>query len=57
VDDAIEAGIDKFNRLQHYNQYRQEAGFFPINIGMAIHVGSVVRNGVSELEISTPQWL
>lgn len=48
VDDAVEAGIDKFNRLQDYNRRRQATGFFPITIGMAIHVGYMMVGIVGE---------
>ena len=49
VDDAIAAGIDKFNRVQEYNQEREQAGFLPIDVGMGIHVGHMMVGMVGEL--------
>ncbi len=48
VDDAVEAGIDKFNRVQEYNCQRQAEGFLPIAIGMGIHVGHMMVGIVGE---------
>ncbi|MEG4587130.1 adenylate/guanylate cyclase domain-containing protein [Microcoleus sp. MOSTC5] len=42
VDDAIQAGIMKLERLQKYNQSRVINGYVPLNIGIGIHVGDTM---------------
>jgi adenylate cyclase len=48
VDDAVAAGIEKFNRVQAYNQQRGVIGHLPIEIGMGIHVGHMMLGIVGE---------
>ncbi|MCC3406664.1 MAG: adenylate/guanylate cyclase domain-containing protein [Microcoleus sp. PH2017_10_PVI_O_A] len=42
VDDAIQAGIVKFEQLQKFNQNRTINGEIPLNIGIGIHVGDTM---------------
>ena len=42
VDDAIQAGIVKFEQLQKFNQSRTINGEIPLNIGIGIHVGDTM---------------
>jgi len=42
VDDAIQAGIVKFEKLQKYNESRIINGEIPVNIGIGIHVGDTM---------------
>ena len=42
VDDAIQAGIVKFEQLHKYNQSRIINGEIPVNIGIGIHVGDTM---------------
>jgi adenylate cyclase len=42
VDDAIQAGIMKFEQLQKLNQSRKINGEIPLNIGIGIHVGDTM---------------
>ncbi len=42
VDDAIQAGIVKFEQLQKYNQSRQINGEILVNMGIGIHVGDTM---------------
>ncbi|MEG4506501.1 adenylate/guanylate cyclase domain-containing protein [Microcoleus sp. F6_B4] len=42
VDDAIQAGIVKLERLQKYNQSRKINGDIPLKIGIGIHVGDTM---------------
>ncbi|MEG4809123.1 adenylate/guanylate cyclase domain-containing protein [Microcoleus sp. F8-D3] len=42
VDDAIQAGIVKLERLQKYNQSRKINGEIPLKIGIGIHVGDTM---------------
>jgi class 3 adenylate cyclase len=48
VDDAVAAGINKFNQVQEYNQRRRQAERLPIAIGMGIHVGHMMLGIVGE---------
>lgn len=42
VDDALQAGIVKFEKLRKYNQSRKINGYIPLNIGIGIHVGDTM---------------
>ncbi|MBK1988786.1 response regulator [Sphaerospermopsis aphanizomenoides BCCUSP55] len=48
ADDAISAGISKINRVEEYNKKRVENGYFPIKIGIGIHVGHMMLGIVGE---------
>lgn len=48
VDDAIEAGIDKFHQVELYNREREAQGFIPIQVGMGIHIGHLMVGMVGE---------
>jgi len=48
VDDAIQAGIVKFEQLQKYNQSRKINGYIPLNMGMSIHVSDTMVGIVGE---------
>jgi class 3 adenylate cyclase len=42
ADDAINAGISMLRKLKKYNQYRQQSGYKPINIGIGINTGELM---------------
>ncbi len=48
VDDAVRAGIAKFQKVQQYNQHLQEKGFAPLLVGIGIHVGHMMVGMVGE---------
>ncbi|MBD2090943.1 response regulator [Microcoleus sp. FACHB-1515] len=48
ADDALAAGIAKHQRVQEYNQQRLARGDRPIQIGIGIHVGSMMLGMVGE---------
>ncbi len=48
VDDAIQAGIVKFEQLQKYNQSRKINGEIPLNMGIGIHVGDTMVGIIGE---------
>jgi class 3 adenylate cyclase/HAMP domain-containing protein len=48
VDDAVAAGVNKFKRVQEYNQHRHSEGHLPIDVGMGIHVGQMMVGMVGE---------
>lgn len=48
ADDAVAAGIAKHQRVQEYNQQRSARGDRPIQIGIGIHVGSMMLGMVGE---------
>jgi adenylate cyclase len=48
VDDAVQAGIAKFQRFRDYNQTRQSKGYAALNIGIGIHVGHVMLGIIGE---------
>lgn len=48
ADDAIAAGIAKQKRVQEYNQQRQAKGQQAIQVGIGIHVGSMMLGMVGE---------
>lgn len=48
ADDAVQAGIEKFKRVQEYNRDREQEGFLPIDVGMGIHIGHMMVGMVGE---------
>ncbi|MEO0532302.1 MAG: adenylate/guanylate cyclase domain-containing protein [Cyanobacteria bacterium P01_A01_bin.123] len=48
VEDAIDAAIAQFKQVQDYNQQRQKAGYFTIEIGIGLHFGHVMVGMIGE---------
>lgn len=48
VDDAVEAGIAKQQKVREYNQERQAQGLVPIAIGIGVHVGHMMVGLIGE---------
>ena len=48
ADDAVQAGIAKFQQLQTFNQEREKAGLFLLKIGIGIHIGHLMVGMVGE---------
>jgi class 3 adenylate cyclase/FixJ family two-component response regulator len=42
ADNAVKAGIAMLNIIAEYNQYRTQAGYTPIHIGIGINTGSLM---------------
>lgn len=47
-DHAVEAGIAMLKQLNHFNQLRQQEGLFPVQMGIGIHLGSVMLGTIGE---------
>ncbi|HBB31119.1 MAG TPA: adenylate/guanylate cyclase domain-containing response regulator [Cyanobacteria bacterium UBA8803] len=48
ADDALAAGVAKLKRVQEYNEHRVQNGYFPLHIGIGIHVGHMMLGMVGE---------
>lgn len=48
ADDAVAAGVAKHKRVQEYNEHREQKGYFPLNVGIGIHVGHMMLGMVGE---------
>lgn len=48
ADDAVAAGVAKHKRVYEYNKQRAEKGYFPLQIGIGIHVGQMMLGMVGE---------
>lgn len=48
ADDAVAAGVSKQKQVQEYNEKRSKKGYFPLNIGIGIHVGHMMMGIVGE---------
>ncbi|MGL5060459.1 MAG: adenylate/guanylate cyclase domain-containing protein, partial [Microcoleus sp.] len=48
ADDAVRAGITKLRKLREYNKQRIIKGYFPIKIGIGIHIGHVMVGMIGE---------
>ena len=48
VDDAVEAGIAKQQKVREYNQEREAQGQLPIAIGIGVHVGHMMVGLIGE---------
>ena len=48
VDDALQAGIAKVNRIREYNQQRQQEGYQALEVGIGLHVGHMMVGMVGE---------
>ncbi|MEM6423898.1 MAG: adenylate/guanylate cyclase domain-containing protein [Cyanobacteria bacterium P01_D01_bin.128] len=48
VEDAIDAAIAQFSRMEEFNRQRQQAGDRPIEIGMGINAGRVMVGMIGE---------
>ncbi|MGH6635940.1 MAG: adenylate/guanylate cyclase domain-containing protein, partial [Gammaproteobacteria bacterium] len=48
VDDAVQAGIEKLNRVNEYNAYRKTKRRFPIQIGIGVNTGHMMVGMVGE---------
>jgi len=46
ADDAVEAGVAMLRSLVEYNQFRQNTGYQPIEIGIGINTGSLILGTV-----------
>lgn len=48
VDDAVQAGIAQFHKIQEYNRERAAQGLMPLKIGMGIHIGQMMVGLIGE---------
>ncbi len=48
ADDAVQAGIEKLNRVNKYNKRRQKKGYLPIAIGIGVNTGHMMVGMVGE---------
>lgn len=48
ADDAVQAGIEKLNRINEYNQQREKRGHQPIAVGVGVNTGHMMVGMVGE---------
>lgn len=48
VDDAVQAGIEKANMVQTFNQSLEERGYPPISVGIGVHTGPMMVGMIGE---------
>jgi len=54
IEDAIDAAIAQFRQVEDYNQQRQAAGEFAIEIGIGLHAGRVMTGMIGEQDRIQP---
>jgi PAS domain S-box-containing protein len=50
VDDAVQAGIEKLNQVNVYNDYRHTKGRLPIQVGIGVNTGHMMVGMIGDRE-------